>query len=222
MTEWKSGAKPKGKESGEGRIRILDSSSGASSISRSPESTGYPLASLPALPARPLSALPPSAGVSSQASPVRGLLVRKGIPPHRGSRQRLGYEAAGTSSSARPSRVSLCPHSHWKTACLERHSSSEPRRTNFSRHSSQIRTICSAERCMRASSSLCGVTFVSAARCLGHTPMLTSHIRESGTRSTPLYFKVLVLDAKLSNRFSVVRRKLEFRYRLIEGYELGR
>jgi hypothetical protein len=74
---------------------------------------------------------------------------------------------------------------------------------------------------MRASSSLCGVTSVSVARCLGYTPMLTSHIHEMGTRSTSLYLRILMLDAKLPNRFSVVRRKLELRFRLTEGYEFA-
>ena len=74
---------------------------------------------------------------------------------------------------------------------------------------------------MWASSSLCGVTFVSVARCLGYAPMLTSHIRATGTRSTALYLRVLMLDAKLPNRFSVVRLKLKVRFKFIEGYELA-
>ncbi len=73
---------------------------------------------------------------------------------------------------------------------------------------------------MRASSSLCRVTFLSVARCLGYATMLTSHIRGMGTRSTALYLRVLMLDTKLSNRFSVMRRKLELRFRFIEDYEI--
>ncbi len=72
---------------------------------------------------------------------------------------------------------------------------------------------------MRASSYLCRVTFLSVARCLGYATMLTSHIREMGTRPTALYLRVLMLDTKLSNRFSVTRRKLELRFRFIEDYE---
>ena len=159
------------------------------------------------------------------AAARRSLLLRLAGPHARGILRRVrvaspGYEAAGTSSSARPSRVSLCPHSHWKMACLERHSSSKPRRINFSRHLSQIRTICSAERCMRASSSLGGVAFLSVARCLCYATMLTSHIRDMGTRSTALYLRVLMLDTKLPNRFSVMRRKLELRFRFTEDYEI--
>ena len=114
-----------------------------------------------------------------------------------------------------------CPHSHWKTARLEHHSSSEPRKNNFSRRLSQIRTICSAERCMRASSSLCGVTFVSVA-----LPELRDdanlYIREMDTRSTGLYLRMLVLEAKVPNRFKVMRRKIELRFRSNENYGLAR
>jgi len=50
--------------------------------------------------------------------------------------------------------------------------------------------------------------------------MLTSHIRDMGTRSTALYLRVLMLDTKLPDRFSVMRRKLELRFRFIEDYEI--
>jgi hypothetical protein len=114
-----------------------------------------------------------------------------------------------------------CPHSHWQTARLERHSSSEPRKNNFSRYLSQMRTICSAERCVRASSSLCGVAFVSVA-----LPELRDdanlYIRELDTRSTGLYLRMLVLDAKLLNRFNVMRRKIELRFSSNEYYGLAR
>jgi hypothetical protein len=73
---------------------------------------------------------------------------------------------------------------------------------------------------MRASSFLCGVTVLSVARCLSYAAMLTSHIRDMGTRSTALYLRVLMLDTKLPNRFSVMRRKLELRFRFIEDYEI--
>jgi hypothetical protein len=58
------------------------------------------------------------------------------------------------------------------------------------------------------------------ARCLCYATMLTSHIRDMGTRSTALYLRVLMLDTKLPNRFSVMRRKLELRFRFTEDYEI--
>ena len=64
---------------------------------------------------------------------------------------------------------------------------------------------------MRASSSFYGVTFVSVA-----LPELRDdanlYIRELDTRSTGLYLRMLVLDAKLLNRFNVMRRKIELRF----------
>ena len=38
------------------------------------------------------------------------------------------------------------------------------------------------------------------------------YIRELDTRSTGLYLRMLVLDAKLLNRFNVMRRKIELRF----------
>ena len=114
-----------------------------------------------------------------------------------------------------------CPHSHWKTARLERHSSSEPRKNNFSRYLSQISTIRSAERCVRASSSVCGVTFVSVA-LLELRDDANLYIRELDIRSTGLYLRMLGLDAKLLNRFNVMRRKIELRFRPNENYGLAR
>jgi hypothetical protein len=84
-----------------------------------------------------------------------------------------------------------------------------------------MRTICSAEHCVRASSSLCGVAFVSVA-----LPELRDdanlYIRELDTRSTGLYLRMLVLDAKLLNRFNVMRRKIELRFSSNEYYGLAR
>src|SRR5215204_2908832 len=66
-----------------------------------------------------------------------------------GKRAGRSLEAARTSSSAQPSRVSLCPSSHTNTARLERQSSSGPRMISFSAHSSHVRTICcSGKRCI--------------------------------------------------------------------------
>lgn len=138
----------------------------------------------------------------------------------RGSGRSPGYEAVGTSSLAWPSMVSLCPHSHWKTARLERHSSSAPKRTNFSRHLSQISTICSAERCMRASSSLGGSRLYLWRAAWLRADANFTHPRD-GYKTTALYLRVLMLDAKLPNRFSVTRRKLELRFKFIEGYEFA-
>jgi hypothetical protein len=72
-----------------------------------------------------------------------------------------------------------------------------------------------------ASSSLCGITFVSVA-----LPELRDdanlYIRELDIRSTSLYLRMLVLDAKLLNRFNVTRRKIELRFRSNENYGLAR
>src|SRR5215207_9895183 len=66
-----------------------------------------------------------------------------------GKRAGRSLEAGRTSSSAQPSRVSLCPFSHTNTARLERQSSSGPRMISFSPHPSHVRTICcSGKRCI--------------------------------------------------------------------------
>jgi hypothetical protein len=74
---------------------------------------------------------------------------------------------------------------------------------------------------VRASSSLYGVAFVSVA-----LPELRDdanlYIRELDVRLTGLYLRMLVLDAKLLNRFNVMRRKIELRFRSNENYGLAR
>src|SRR5215204_6826181 len=102
-----------------------------------------------------------------------------------GKRAGRSLEAARTSSSAQPSRVSLCPSSHTNIAHLERQSSSGPRMISFSSHSSHIRTICcSGERftCTHLLSPFLGQHVIVGLASRWGAQEATSHTRGTGTR----------------------------------------